>query len=75
MPSVFGYIPSRSRCGNVPNELVHRAGPSFLDNKLSALSDVSTAPNTVKGGQVQSSLKKAFAGNESLHANRRGTVD
>ena len=32
MPSVFGYIPSGSRCGNVPNELVHRAGPPFLDN-------------------------------------------
>ena len=32
MPSVFDYIPSRSRCGNVPNELVHRAGPLFLDN-------------------------------------------
>ena len=28
----FGYIPSRSRCGNVLNELVHRAGPPFLDN-------------------------------------------
>ena len=26
VPSVFGYNPSRSRCGNVPNELVHRAG-------------------------------------------------
>ena len=32
MPSVLGYIPSGSRCGNVPNELVHRAGPPFLDN-------------------------------------------
>ena len=32
MPSVFGYIPSGSRYGNVPNELVHRAGPPFLDN-------------------------------------------
>ena len=26
------YIPSGSRYGNVPNELVHRAGPPFLDN-------------------------------------------
>ena len=32
MPSVFGCISSGSRYGNVPNELVHRAGPSFLDN-------------------------------------------
>ena len=32
MPSVFGCIPSGSRYGNVPNELVHRAGPPFLDN-------------------------------------------
>ena len=32
MPSVFGCIPSGSRCGNGPNELVHRAGPLFLDN-------------------------------------------
>ena len=32
MPSVFGCLPSRSRCGNVPNEFVHRAGPPFLDN-------------------------------------------
>ena len=32
MPSVFGYIPSGSRYGNVPNELVHRAGPPFLGN-------------------------------------------
>ena len=29
MPSVFSYITSGSRCGNVPN---HRAGPPFLDN-------------------------------------------
>ena len=28
----FGYIPSGSRYGNVPNMLVHRAGPPFLDN-------------------------------------------
>ena len=27
--SVFG---SGSGCGNVPNELVHRVGPPFLDN-------------------------------------------
>ena len=32
MPSVFGYIPSGSRYGNVPNELIHRAGRPFLDN-------------------------------------------
>ena len=32
MSSLFGYLPSESRCGNVPNELVHRAGPPFLDN-------------------------------------------
>ena len=32
MPSVFGYIPSGSRYGNVPNELAHRVGPPFLDN-------------------------------------------
>ena len=32
VPSVLGCIPSGSRCGNVPNELVHRAGPPFLDN-------------------------------------------
>ena len=32
MPSVFGCISSGSRYGNVPNELVHRAGPPFLDN-------------------------------------------
>ena len=34
MPSVFGCDPSGSmiglRCGNSPNELVHRVGPSFL---------------------------------------------
>ena len=29
----FNYIPSGSRCGNVPNELVHRAGRPFLDNQ------------------------------------------
>ena len=32
VPLVFGCIPSGSGCGNVPNELVHRAGPPFLDN-------------------------------------------
>ena len=32
MPSVFGCISSGSRYGNVPNELIHRAGPPFLDN-------------------------------------------
>ena len=32
MASVFGYVPSGSRFGNVPNELVHRTGPPFLDN-------------------------------------------
>ena len=32
MPSVFGCIPPGSRYGNVPNELIHRAGPPFLDN-------------------------------------------
>ena len=32
MPSVFGCISSGSRYGNGPNELVHRAGPPFLDN-------------------------------------------
>ena len=32
MPSVFGCIPSRSRYGNVPNELIRRVGPPFLDN-------------------------------------------
>ena len=32
MPSVFGCIPSGSRYGNDPNELVHRAGLPFLDN-------------------------------------------
>ena len=30
--SVFGCIPSGSRCGDGPNELVHRAGPPFLDS-------------------------------------------
>ena len=30
MPSVFGCIPSGSRYGNVPNELVHRAGPPLI---------------------------------------------
>ena len=35
MPSVFGCTPSRSRCGNVPNELVHRAGLPFLNNHYS----------------------------------------
>ena len=32
MPSVFGCISSGSRYGNIPNELVYRAGPPFLDN-------------------------------------------
>ena len=32
MLSVFCCIPSGSRYGNGPNELVHRAGPPFLDN-------------------------------------------
>ena len=32
MPSVFGCIPSGLRYGNVPNELIHRAGPPSLDN-------------------------------------------
>ena len=32
MPSVSGCIPSGSRYSNIPNELVHRAGPPFLDN-------------------------------------------
>ena len=32
MPSVLGCSPSGSRYGNVPNELIHRAGPPFLDN-------------------------------------------
>ena len=32
VPSVFGCIPPGSRYGNVPNELVHGAGPPFLDN-------------------------------------------
>ena len=32
VPSVFGCIPLGSRYGNVPNELIHRAGPPFLDN-------------------------------------------
>ena len=32
MPLFLGCIPSGSRYGNVPNELVHRAGPPFLDN-------------------------------------------
>ena len=32
MPSVSCCIPSGLRYGNVPNELVHRAGPPFLDN-------------------------------------------
>ena len=31
MPSVLGCSPSGSRYGNVPNELIHRAGPPFLD--------------------------------------------
>ena len=30
--SVFGCIPSESRYGNVPNELIHRAGPPFPVN-------------------------------------------
>ena len=30
--AVFGCNPSGLRCGNSPNELVHRAGPPFLDN-------------------------------------------
>ena len=32
MPSVFGCFPPGSRYGRVPNELIHRAGPPFLDN-------------------------------------------
>ena len=32
VPLVFGCTSSGSRCGNVPNELIHRAGPPFLDN-------------------------------------------
>ena len=32
MPSVFSCIPPGSRYGNVPNELIHRAGLPFLDN-------------------------------------------
>ena len=32
MPSVFGCVSSGSRYGNVTNELIHRAGPPFLDN-------------------------------------------
>ena len=32
MPSVLDCSPSGSRYGNVPNELIHRAGPPFLDN-------------------------------------------
>ena len=28
----FGCFPIESRCGNVPNELVHRAQPPFLDD-------------------------------------------
>ena len=32
MPSVLGYIPSGSRYGNIPNELVRIAGSPFLDN-------------------------------------------
>ena len=32
MTSVFGCIPSGSRYCNVPNELIHRVGPPFLDN-------------------------------------------
>ena len=32
MPSVFGCNCSGSRCGNGPNELVHRLGLPFLDN-------------------------------------------
>ena len=32
MPSVLGCSQSGSRYGNVPNELIHRAGPPFLDN-------------------------------------------
>ena len=32
MALVLGYIPSGSRCGNIPNKLVHRAGSPFLDN-------------------------------------------
>ena len=32
MPSVFGFTFSGSRYGNVPNEVIHRAGPPFLDN-------------------------------------------
>ena len=32
VPSVLGCCPSGSRYSNVPNELIHRAGPPFLDN-------------------------------------------
>ena len=32
MQSVFGSVSSGSRYGNVPNALIHRAGPPFLDN-------------------------------------------
>ena len=32
MPTDFGYIPPGSRCGNVPNELVHGVGLPFLDD-------------------------------------------
>ena len=32
MTSVFGCISFGTRCGNVPNELIHRGGLPFLEN-------------------------------------------
>ena len=45
MSSVLGCSPSGSRYGNVPNELIHRAGPPFLDNHYRGYQH---APNTYR---------------------------
>ena len=43
----LAILPSRSRCGNVPNELIHRAGLPFLDNHFNREESVSVMDITV----------------------------
>ena len=64
MPSVFGCIPSGSRYGNVPNELVHRAGPPFLDNHYRGYQWASY--DTLKKTIILSFAKKASVKRKSL---------
>ena len=66
MPSVLGYIPPGSRYGNVPNELVHRAGLPFLDNyycNVGLAKSLSTC-FVVKHGTCSSSQKCRFTMHE-----------